>query len=182
MTQQNNKNVPMAAAAAMMKLTMGAIEREWGKLQPVFAAYTPQAVLTKEQEDELFQELYVAALALELYDLQHFFDASRRAEIEAELLNIMASAEFESLQLAESMYTHYLPRLRAIPTEDNAELGMALIQTAVRELYNRLPLPLKPADAGTSLIAIKLVQSLPALVGKWPVVIKGFDSSAGSEE
>jgi len=178
--QPNDRLQPEAAAAAMLQLTMTSIDKQWGVLQPVFAAFTTDAVLTRELEDTLLQELYVAALALELYDLPHVFTAEKDREIESELLRILTSGDFAPLGLADTIRLHYLPRLREIRREETADVGAVLLEAAVGILYERLPLPLKPSKPQGSLLWSRLMQAMALWIGKWPAIARGLSAAPQS--
>ncbi|CAG7647578.1 hypothetical protein PAECIP111802_04008 [Paenibacillus allorhizosphaerae] len=180
--QENNKLQPEAAAAAMLKLTMTSIDKQWGVLQPVFAAFTTDAVLTRELEDTLLQELYVAVLALELYDLPHVFASGEDREIESELLRILQSGDFAPLRLAEPIRLQYLPRLREIRKEETDDMGAKLLEEAVGILYDRLPLPLKPSAPQGSFLWSRLMQAMALWIGKWPAIVKGFAAAPPSRQ
>ncbi|OAS14979.1 hypothetical protein [Paenibacillus oryzisoli] len=166
---------PAELAAAMMQFTMKGIENSWDTLKPAIIAYLPQPVLTMAKEDELLREIYVAALALEIYCIPHAFEEETARLVSLGMGEVMASDNLAEHRLSESIVQLYLPRLEAVTEEDRADLALKLVHEAARILYDRIELPLKPTDPSTSLLWAKLFPFLVGIVGKWPILATKFE-------
>jgi|GEM_PF-2073964 len=165
---------PKEAAAAMMQMTMRSAENGWPTMKPAFAAYVPDAVLSEEQEDELLKEVYIAALALEIYCIPHAFEADIARQVGLGMDEIMSSANFAAHRLAEPVCAVYAPQFQRAAASSGGDLALALLEAAVGILYGRLRLPLKPEQGEGSLLWLKLMQYVSGLIGKWPVLQQRF--------
>ncbi|TXK70640.1 hypothetical protein [Paenibacillus sp. N3.4] len=175
MQETDKKSItPIELAAAMMQLTMKSIENNWETMKPVVTAYLTEPVLSEEKEDELLREIYIAALALEIYCIPHAFDTDTAQLVGRGMGEVMASNNLSEHQLSESISRYYLPRFGHMNTADPADLALALVEEAASILYDRLQLPLKPVDRTNSLLAAKLLPFLVQLVGKWPILFTRF--------
>ncbi|CAH1205242.1 hypothetical protein PAECIP111891_02713 [Paenibacillus allorhizoplanae] len=166
---------PVELAAAMMQFTMKSIENSWDTLKPAIIAYLPQPVLTMAKEDELLRDIYIAALALEIYCIPHAFEEETARLVSLGMGEVMASDNLAEHRLSEAIVEHYLPRLEAIAKAAPADLALELVQEAAKILYERIELPLKPADPSTSLLWAKLFPFLAGIVGKWPILATKFE-------
>lgn len=166
---------PIELAAAMMQLTMKSIENSWSTLQPAVVAYLSHPVLTMAKEDELVQEIYLAALALEIYCIPHAFEEETARQVSIGMGEIMASDNLVEHRLSESIARYYLPRLEAVAEATPDDLALELVQEAAKILYERIDLPLKPVDPATSLLWAKLLPFLAGIVGKWPILATKFE-------
>ncbi|NQX57449.1 hypothetical protein [Paenibacillus qinlingensis] len=162
-------------AAAMMQFTMKSIENSWDTLKPAIIAYLPQPVLTMAKEDELLREIYIAALALEIYCIPHAFEEETARLVSLGMGEVMASDNLAEHRLSESIGHHYLPRLEAVAETAPEDLALELVQEATKILYERIELPLKPTDPSTSLLWAKLFPFLAGIVGKWPILATKFE-------
>lgn len=166
---------PVELAAAMMQFTMKSIENSWDTLKPAIMAYLPQPVLTMAKEDELLREIYIAALALEIYCIPHAFEEETARLVSLGMGEVMASDNLVEHRLAESIGHNYLPRLEAVAETAPEDLALELVQEAAKILYERIELPLKPTDPSTSLLWAKLFPFLAGIVGKWPILATKFE-------
>ncbi|OCT13870.1 hypothetical protein A8709_20065 [Paenibacillus pectinilyticus] len=166
---------PVELAAAMMQLTMKGIESSWDTLKPAVTAYLSHPVLTMAKEDELLREIYIAALALEIYCIPYAFEEETARLVSLGMGEVMSSANLVEHRLSESITQYYLPRLEAVAAAAPADLAMELVQEATRILYERIDLPLKPADWATSLLGAKLFPFMAGIVGKWPILAMKFE-------
>lgn len=166
---------PAELAAAMLQFTMKSIENSWDTLKPAVAAYLQDPVLTQDKEDELIKEIYIGALALEIYCIPHAFDTEIARLVKSGMGEIMESNNLSEHRLSESISQHYLPRLATVELSTTADLAMALAQEAASILYDRLELPLKPIDPTNSLLWVKLFPFLVQHVGKWPILSANFE-------
>ncbi|WNR46595.1 hypothetical protein [Paenibacillus roseipurpureus] len=176
MQEADKKQItPVELAAAMMQLTMKSIENSWETLKPAVLAYLSTPVLTMAKEDELVRDIYVAALALEIYCIPHAFEEATARLVSQGMGKVMASENLVEHRLSESIANDYLPRLEAIAQRQPADLALELVQEATTILYERIDLPLKPVDPATSLLWAKLFPFLAGIVGKWPVLAVRFE-------
>ncbi|UKS29974.1 hypothetical protein LOZ80_13955 [Paenibacillus sp. HWE-109] len=176
MQEMDKKQItPTELAAAMMQFTMRSIENSWDTLKPVAAAYLEDAILTEAKEDELLREIYIAALALEIYCIPYAFDVETANLVSLGMGEIMASDALAEHRLSESLREIYLPRLDAVNQTAPEDLALALAEEAARILYDRLALPLKPSDPANSLLWVKLFPFLVQLIGKWPILSAKFE-------
>ncbi|BFT73150.1 hypothetical protein [Paenibacillus sp. P36] len=166
---------PDELAAAMLQFTMKSIENSWDTIKPAVAAYLQDPVLTQEKEDELIKEIYIAALALEIYCIPHAFDAEIARLVSSGMKEMMASSNLSEHRLYESISQYYLPRLSTVELSATADLALALAQEVASILYDRLELPLKPVDPTNSLLWVKLFPFLVQHVGKWPILSTNFE-------
>ncbi|MDR6552874.1 hypothetical protein [Paenibacillus qinlingensis] len=166
---------PVELAAAMMQLTMKSIENSWDTLQPAILAYLSPPVLTMAKEDELVREAYLAALALEIYCIPHAFEEETARLVSIGMGQVMASDNLAEHRLSESITQYYLPRLAAIAEDEPEDLALELVREGARILYERIELPLKPADPDTSLLWARLFPFLAGIVGKWPILATKFE-------
>jgi hypothetical protein len=166
---------PVELAAAMMQFTMKSIENSWDTLKPAIIAYLPQPVLTMVKEDELLREIYIAALALEIYCIPHAFEEETARLVSLGMGEVMASDNLAEHRLSESIGHNYLPRLEAVAETVPEDLALELVQEAAKILYERIELQLKPADPNTSLLWAKLFPFLAGIVGKWPILAAKFE-------
>lgn len=166
---------PVELAAAMMQFTMKGIENSWDTLKPAIMAYLPHPVLTMAKEDELLRDIYVAALALEIYCIPHAFEEETARLVSLGMGEVMASENLAEHRLSESIAQYYLPRLEAVAETAPADLALELVQEAAKILYERIELPLKPADPATSLLWARLFPFLAGIVGKWPILAMKFE-------
>ncbi|MEC0229276.1 hypothetical protein [Paenibacillus alba] len=181
MQETDKKQItPIELAAAMMQFTMKSIDNSWDTIKPVAAAYLKEPVLSEAKEEELLREIYVAALALEIYCIPHAFDAETARLVSLGMGEVMASEHLTEHQLSESIRGRYLPRLEAVNLKASDDLALALVEEAALILYDRLELPLKPADLSHSLLWAKLLPFLIQLVGKWPILSAKFDVQVGT--
>jgi hypothetical protein len=169
-------------AAAMMQFTMKSIENSWDTIKPAITAYLKDPVLSEDKEDELLRQIYIAALALEIYCIPHAFDAEIARLVSVGMGEVMASNNLSEHQLSESISQHYLPRLEAVNSSAPADLALALVEEAASILYDRLELPLKPTNPANSLLWVKLFPFLVQLVGKWPILFAKFEVKQESAE
>ncbi|MBD0380414.1 hypothetical protein [Paenibacillus sedimenti] len=165
---------PVEAAAAMMQFTMKSIENGWETIRPVFTAFLTEPALSQAKEDELLREIYIAALALEIYCIPHAFDKETASIVLSGMNEVMASENLVSHQLSAPINEQYLPKFEAVNGEDPADLALALVEEAASILYKRLELPLKPADPDKSMLWAKLFPFLAGHVGKWPILQAKF--------
>jgi hypothetical protein len=165
---------PIEVAAAMMQFTMKSIENSWETIKPAISAYLAEPALSETKEDELLREIYMAAMALEIYCIPHAFHAKTASLVGAGMGEVMASENLAAHQLSEPISKQYLPRLEEISRGAPSDLAFALVEEAARILYDRLELPLKPADPANTLLWAKLFPFLAQLVGKWPILLTKF--------
>ncbi|MDD9270202.1 hypothetical protein ACFPES_24395 [Paenibacillus sp. GCM10023248] len=176
MQEADKKTItPTELAAAMLQFTMKSIENSWDTMKPAAAAYLEDPVLTQEKEDELIKEIYIAALALEIYCIPYAFDEGIARLVSLGMGEVMASSNLSEHRLSESVSQHYLPRLETVSLSSPADLALALAQEAASILYDRLELPLKPAEPTNSLLWVKLFPFLVQHVGKWPILSTNFE-------
>lgn len=173
---------PIELAAAMMQFTMKSIENSWETIKPVVAAYLRDPILSESKEDEILREIYIAALALEIYCIPHAFDADVARLVSLGMGEVMGSDNLSEHQLSESISQYYLPRLEAVNAAAPADLALALVEEAAAILYDRLELPLKPTDRVNSLLWVKLFPFLVQLVGKWPILFTKFEVKQKTSE
>lgn len=166
---------PAELAAAMLQFTMKSIENSWESMRPAVAAYLNDPVLTQEKEDELIKEIYIAALALEIYCIPYAFETDIARLVSSGMGEVMASSNLSEHRLSESISQHYLPRLGTVDSATPSDMALALAQEAASILYDRLELPLKPADPTNSLLWVKLFPFLVQHVGKWPILSTNFE-------
>lgn len=166
---------PIELAAAMMQFTMKSIENSWDTIKPTIAAYLEDPVLSEAKEDELIREIYIAALALEIYCIPHAFDTDIARLVSLGMGEVMASDNLSEHHLSESINQHYLPRLEAINSVAPTDLAMALVEGAASILYDRLELPYKPTNPANSLLWTKLFPFLTEVIGKWPILSAKFE-------
>lgn len=174
--QETDKKLitPVEAAAAMMQLTMKSIENSWEHIKPAMAVYLTEPSLSEAKEDELIKEIYIAALALEIYCIPHAFEPETARLISSGIGEIMASEHFAAHHLSEPVSALYLPQFEQVSGALLADHALALVEEAARILYGRLELPLKPSNREQSLLWMKLLPFLIQLVGKWPILLNKF--------
>ncbi|SDM95911.1 hypothetical protein SAMN04487897_101622 [Paenibacillus sp. yr247] len=183
MQEADKKQItPIELAAAMMQFTMKSIENSWDTIKPAVTVYLKDPVLSEDKEDELLREIYVAALALEIYCIPHAFVADIARLVSLGMGEVMASDNLSDHQLSESISQHYLPRLEAVYSAAPTDLALALVEEAATILYDRLELPLKPTNPVNSLLWTKLFPFLVQLVGKWPILLTKFEVKQESTE
>ena len=127
------------------------------------------------KEDELLRDIYVAALALEIYCIPHAFEEETARLVSLGMGEVMASENLAEHRLSESIAQYYLPRLEAVAEAAPDDLAFELVQEAAKILYERIELPLKPADPATSLLWARLFPFLAGIVGKWPILAAKFE-------
>ncbi|RTE08652.1 hypothetical protein [Paenibacillus whitsoniae] len=185
MQEMDKKQItPVELAAGMMQATMRSIENGWDTLKPVLTAYLSEPVLTEAKEDELIREIYLAALALEIYCIPTAFETNIAQQVSKGMGTVMASEALSAHQLSEPIRLHYLPQFEAVNEEgaDPADMALRLVHEAVRILYDRLALPLKPADPVNSLLWAKLFPFVVSIVGKWPIFAAKFEVAESGQE
>ncbi|MNR21518.1 hypothetical protein D3C85_1384230 [compost metagenome] len=87
----------------------------------------------------------------------------------------MASDNLAEHRLSESITQYYLPRLAAVAEREPEDLALELVREGTRILYERIELPLKPVDPGTSLLWARLFPFVVGIVGKWPILATKFE-------
>ncbi|MFC5448264.1 hypothetical protein [Paenibacillus aestuarii] len=175
MQQTNKKQIaPVEAAAAMMQFTMKSIENNWATIQPFMSAFLTDPQLSQAKEDEIVREIYIAALALEIFCIPHAFDEQTSILVDAAMYEVMASQTLAAHHLSEPISAFYLPAFAKMNADTPADLALMLVEEAARILYGRLDLPLKPAEAEKSMLWVKLLPFLSQHVGKWPVLQAKF--------
>ena len=138
MQEADRKQItPIELAAAMMQFTMKSIENSWDTIKPVIAAYLKEPILSESKEDELLREIYIAALALEIYCIPHAFDADIARLVSLGMGEVMGSDNLSEHHLSESISQYYLPRLEAVNAAAPADLALALVEEAATILYDR---------------------------------------------
>jgi len=183
MPQANKKPItPVEAAAAMMQFTMKSIENNWSTIQPFMSAFVTDPHLSEAKEDEIVREIYIAALALEIFCIPHAFDEITSTLVDEAMYEVMASQALAAHQLSEPICTFYLPAFAKMSADSPADLALLLVEEAARILYGRLDLPLKPAEAEKSILWAKLLPFLSQHVGKWPVLQAKFAIQAETGE
>ncbi|MEW9697796.1 hypothetical protein [Paenibacillus sp. SI8] len=165
---------PVEVAAAMMQFTMRSIENNWETMKPAVSAYLTEPELSEAKEDELLREMYIAALALEIYCIPHAFDAETARLVSLGMGQVMASENLAAHQLSVPISEIYLSRFEEIEAAVPSDLALALVEEASHMLYDRLELPLKPADPTNTFLWAKLFPFLAQLVGKWPILLAKF--------
>lgn len=176
MQEADKKTItPTELAAAMLQFTMKSIENNWETMKPAVSAYLEDPILSQDKEDELIKEIYIAALALEIYCIPFAFEEEIAHLVSLGMGEVMASSQLSEHQLSETIRQHYLPRLGTVSAASPADHALALAQEAASILYDRMELPLKPADPTNSLLWVKLFPFLVQHVGKWPILSTNFE-------
>ncbi|MFD0699052.1 hypothetical protein ACFQZT_33805 [Paenibacillus sp. GCM10027628] len=172
--QEKKQITPVEAAAAMMQFTMKSIENNWETIKPVIAAFLTEPTLSEAKEDELLREIYMAALALEIYCIPHAFDTEIAGHVQSGMNEVMTSENLAAHQLSAPINELYLPRFESISEAVPDDLALALVEEASNLLYQRLDLPLKPADPEKGMLGGRLLPFLAQHVGKWPILLAKF--------